>query len=133
MFRQTNYGYLNFLKYSSHFLLILTISLTSCSSSDSNEEESINLAEICNDGIDNDNDGNVDCTDPDCTSDSLCEEICNDGIDNDGDGFIDCLDANCEDFQDCLIERCIDGEDNDGDGLIDCDDPDCDSNPNCIS
>ena len=41
----------------------------------------------CDDGIDNDNDGAVDCVDPDCWPDPVCvgggPEICNDGLDND--------------------------------------------------
>jgi len=56
------------------------------------------IVENCVDGIDNDNDGLVDCDDTqDCAQSSNCyvppqPEICDDGIDNDGDGLIDCLD-----------------------------------------
>ncbi|MDJ0806897.1 MAG: hypothetical protein QNJ78_08710, partial [Gammaproteobacteria bacterium] len=56
--------------------------------------------EICDDAIDNDEDGLIDCADTDdCNEDPFCEEppleteICDDGIDNDGDGLIDCLDS----------------------------------------
>ena len=55
-------------------------------------------AEICNDGIDNDGDGDTDCADSDCAGDPACApaaEICNDGIDNDGDGDTDCADSDC--------------------------------------
>ncbi|MBT1703273.1 gliding motility-associated C-terminal domain-containing protein [Chryseosolibacter indicus] len=45
----------------------------------------------CNDNLDNDGDGLVDCRD--CPG-KVCE-VCNDGIDNDGDGFIDCYDKEC--------------------------------------
>ena len=65
--------------------------------------------ENCVDGLDNDEDGLVDCDDPDCDTDPECQaptleeqpflveqpvliEICSDGIDNDGDGKIDCKD-----------------------------------------
>ncbi len=53
--------------------------------------------EICDDGIDNDEDGRTDCADQkDCGKDPACSasggEICNDGIDNDGDGKVDCAD-----------------------------------------
>jgi hypothetical protein len=53
--------------------------------------------EVCDDGIDNDGDGKIDCADQkDCGKDPVCggspPEICDDGIDNDGDGKIDCAD-----------------------------------------
>jgi hypothetical protein len=47
-------------------------------------------AEICNDGIDNDNDGLIDQADPDCN-----ERLCADGIDNNGNGLTDCDDPAC--------------------------------------
>lgn len=113
-------------------IVIFQLSLFSCNSENSNDsQEMTTIQEVCNDSIDNDGDGLIDCQDSDCIASANCQEICNDGIDNDGDGFTDCEDLECEDFMDCLIERCIDGIDNDGDGLIDCDDPDCDTNPNC--
>ncbi|PHN08383.1 M43 family zinc metalloprotease [Flavilitoribacter nigricans] len=61
-------------------------------------------------------------------------ELCNDGLDNDGDGLVDCDDPDCDTDPFCQPvepEICDDGIDNDGDGLIDCDDPDCGSAPNC--
>ncbi|MEZ4241732.1 MAG: M4 family metallopeptidase [Myxococcota bacterium] len=53
--------------------------------------------EVCDDGIDNDGDGAVDCADSDCATDPACvvPEVCDDGIDNDGDGAIDCDDLDC--------------------------------------
>jgi len=58
------------------------------------EEDSV---ELCEDGIDNDEDGLIDCEDSGCST--LCAEdnsiTCNDGIDNDGDGLIDCEDEEC--------------------------------------
>lgn len=33
-------------------------------------------AELCADGVDNDRDGRVDCTDPDCAEDPACEGVC---------------------------------------------------------
>ena len=53
------------------------------------------VAEICDDGIDNDGDSFVDCIDFDCSDDPACEEICDNGIDDDGDGDVDCGDADC--------------------------------------
>ena len=61
--------------------------------------------EICDNNQDEDNDGLLDCDDPDCAMDPVCmESVCTDGVDN-----------------------------NNGDNLIDCDDPDCASNLCCSS
>ena len=56
--------------------------------------------EECNDGIDNDGDGLIDCNDPDCQFPPAIEQGCNcaDGVDNDGDGKIDSLDPKCASF-----------------------------------
>ncbi len=45
---------------------------------------------VCDDGLDEDCDGLVDCVDPDCCGDLACD----DGIDDDGDGFAGC---DCDD------------------------------------
>ncbi len=61
-------------------------------------------------------------------------EICDDGVDNDGDGQVDCDDPDCDQFPDCFggNEDCFNGIDDDGDGLIDCDDViDCQAAPGC--
>ncbi|MBI2897922.1 MAG: hypothetical protein HYY06_30465 [Deltaproteobacteria bacterium] len=56
--------------------------------------------EVCDDVLDNDGDGSVDCADPDCELDPACgvsgDEICDDGTDNDGDGRVDCDDSECD-------------------------------------
>jgi len=68
--------------------------------------------EICDDNIDNDNDGDVDCNDSDCDTQASCDdeenttpeetqEICTNGIDDDGDGYIDCIDWDCNDDAFC--------------------------------
>jgi large repetitive protein len=49
--------------------------------------------EICNNNLDDDGDGLVDCLDGECGS-KVCE-ICDNGIDDDGDYFIDCYDKEC--------------------------------------
>ena len=49
--------------------------------------------EICGDGVDNDNDGVIDCLDDSCFSSALCAEVCDDGVDNNGNGDIDCVDG----------------------------------------
>jgi len=98
-------------------------------------ENSINL---CTDGLDNDNDGLVDCADEDCQALEICNErsfvACNDLFDNDGDGLIDCNDPDCFVFNICFEqdEICNDGIDNDRDGLIDCLDDSCASSTSCM-
>jgi hypothetical protein len=54
------------------------------------------------------------------------EVLCDDGVDNDGDGLVDCADGNCQ-FAVTIEKgcRCYDTVDNDGDGKIDKADPDC--------
>jgi hypothetical protein len=93
-------------------------------------------APVCNDGIDNDGDGETDFpNDPGCASEvdnaeTDSETECDDGIDNDGDGFIDFpSDPGCGSLVDNLEDpACDDWIDNDGDGLIDFpDDPSCDA------
>ncbi len=91
----------------------------------------------CSDGVDNDVDGAIDCSDADCATDPACspmETNCSDGIDNDGDTAIDCDDSDCSIDPACLpIETdCSDGIDNDGDTTIDCDDSDCSTDPACL-
>jgi hypothetical protein len=119
--------------------------------------DAIQFEAECNDGLDNDLDGQADCDDSDCTEFELCDGAtpvpngesdangeCSDGLDNDSDGLADCADADCNgdtpgttQSADCipvdvpggLEETCSDGEDNDADGLTDCDDPDCEGEP----
>ncbi|MDA3863742.1 MAG: hypothetical protein PF689_07725 [Deltaproteobacteria bacterium] len=81
--------------------------------------------ENCTDGFDNDNDGLVDCEDPDCIDLPVClEEICDNNLDDNGDGKIDCEDPDCELF--CAPpEQCDNNTDDDLDGKIDCSDFDC--------
>ncbi len=95
----------------------------------------------CGDGIDNDGDGRIDRSDPDCRSalDDAEAAECNDGIDNDGNGLIDvwdpqCLvrEQSCEGLIRCPPRRphaCDDGWDNEGDGLVDLADPECQGKP----
>lgn len=67
---------------------------------------------VCDDGVDNDGDGNTDCDDPDCADASVCAdttEICDDGIDNDGDGAIDCADIQCQSDPACMTAESDNG------------------------
>ena len=112
--------------------------------------------ETCDNGVDDDCDGKIDCADPDCSSRIHCQpELC-DGVDNNGNGIIDegfecklgttnicqttcgsigmvtCT-ANCS-WSACQppVENCFNGIDDDCDGKIDCADPDCANFPSCI-
>lgn len=77
--------------------VVLGFSLISCSSDDKKPK-----VEICNNGIDDDGDGFVDCEDFDCLGSIYCAvEICDNGIDDDGDGFVDCEDLDCANFPGC--------------------------------
>jgi hypothetical protein len=87
---------------------------------------------LCYDGLDDDNDGFIDCADPDCTGIGGCEETdCTDGLDDEGDGLIDCADPDCTGVGACIESNCTDGLDDEGDGLIDCDDDECEGEIGC--
>jgi hypothetical protein len=59
-------------------------------------------------------------------------EVCDDGFDNDADGDEDCFDSDCAGDPACNFEwDCSDGFDNDADGLADCNDSDCFGEPGC--
>ena len=63
--------------------------------------------EICGDGLDNDDNGAVDCDDNACAEESACQpddEICDDGLDNDENGAIDCADPVCAEADACAGE-----------------------------
>ncbi|MSP90266.1 MAG: hypothetical protein EXR79_00435 [Myxococcales bacterium] len=98
--------------------------------------------QACDDGIDNDQDGLIDCMDVDCrVASTLCGErvplyrnfqpenapdTCHDQVDNDDDGLFDCGDRSCSDVPEtcCRVEfsdrLCSDGIDNDSNGYTDC-------------
>ena len=104
----------------------------------------------CNDGKDNDGDGQTDMADNGCAKstdnsevphDVLCTSLshvfertpqCQDGADNDGDGATDMADFSCsstlDDDETNLKPQCDDGADNDGDGAIDLLDFSCSNN-----
>lgn len=105
--------------------------------------------EVCNDGKDNDCNGDSDCADATCTGAPNCgcdtqERSCSDGVDDDCDGDTDCADIECDarvcgtNGLTCLSgscacptgtveSACTDGVDDDCDGDIDCADADCDT------
>lgn len=128
----------------------LAILLAGCSGSSGNRVDqegnttNSNPA-ACEDGIDNDGDGQTDFpNDPGCLAAIDNDETdppapaCSDGQDNDRDGFTDfpadpgCLDGDDVDETDPPPAACADGQDNDGDGFIDFgtgpgNDPGCES------
>jgi hypothetical protein len=55
------------------------------------------LSEICDNGTDDEGDGQTDCDDLDCASDPNCvpTEDCDNFVDDDGDGALDCSDTDC--------------------------------------
>lgn len=113
--------------------------------------------EICDNELDDDENGLVDCDDPACEGVEVCwtgdpdcfprPELCDDMIDNDGDGQTDCADLCCAAYcfnRDCPMceygvpfeppdheTSCVDGLDEDCDGQADCCDPDCVDDPSC--
>ena len=98
---------------------------------------------VCDDSVDNDCNGFLDCEDFACRGADACptgpveasNPACANGVDDDGNGFTDCDDFNCQEPQMDLMllvcagevsnAACSDGTDNDGDGMTDCADPDC--------
>lgn len=90
-------------------------------------------AEVCDNTLDDDRDGYVDCLDPDCDTFAACHEAnCTNGLDDDHDGTIDCADSDCATNAVCDESmHCTDHIDNDRDGVTDCDDSNCTSNAAC--
>ncbi|MFT5359752.1 MAG: hypothetical protein ACI88L_000212 [Candidatus Paceibacteria bacterium] len=106
---------------------------------DSNGNVEWRSSKECDDGIDNDGDGDTDYDDTNCsvvngTSESSPVAQCNDGIDNDGNGFADYggytiggtffdADPGCSGPEDMfemeILPQCSDLIDNDGDGYTD--------------
>jgi subtilisin-like proprotein convertase family protein len=90
---------------------------------------------VCDDGVDDDADGQIDCADSDCGNVLLCiEAACDNGVDDDGDTHADCADPDCDGVPPCELGTeltCTDGEDNDADGQLDCADVDCDGVEGC--
>jgi len=77
--------------------------------------------EDCDNGLDDDSDGNADCADSDCASEPLCQ--CD--LDNDGYSAISCGGSDCDDADDRVHPNAVDvpydGVDDDCDGADLCD------------
>ena len=113
--------------------------------------ESTCTPEICNNGIDDNENGDVDCVDTDCMRDAACgypEFSCIDGIDNNRNGLTDCEESacinnlNCDADTDAILnaqDNCLyqinpAQEDHDFDERGDvCDDSPCGSNAFLVS
>lgn len=78
--------------------------------------------ELCDDKLDNNNDGKIDCDDADCPGTTWCpiEDVCDDAVDNDGDGLTNCADPDCAADPYCAHNNPF--ADMDGDGDVDMDD-----------
>jgi hypothetical protein len=102
------------------------------------------VAEMCGDGIDNDQNGYADCADSACTGVPGCincnmgsppvaeygTSLCTDGQDNDCDGLSDCEDDDCSASLENTTE-CCNGMDQNGNGIPDDFNCRCHSNADC--
>ncbi len=106
-------------------LLLMCFTLWGCPP----RENPSNIDERCDDGIDNNEDGKIDCEDAACAVFPTCtgSEHCYNSVDDDGDGKVDCEDEACAATFLCQpdIEDCANGRDDDQDGDIDCEDSAC--------
>ncbi len=86
----------------------------------------------CENGVDDDCDGAVDCADADCTSDAACSvEPCGDGACDSASGENACTcPADCGSPR-ATERKCSDHTDDDCDGAVDCADSDCASDAAC--
>lgn len=77
-------------------LLALLLSFA-CANDDDADDTVKELTEICDNGVDDDNDNFVDCDDFECECTVETNiEICDNNIDDDGDGFTDAEDSDCQ-------------------------------------
>ncbi|MBI5728996.1 MAG: hypothetical protein HY983_02000 [Candidatus Magasanikbacteria bacterium] len=88
--------------------------------------------EICDNGIDDNGNGLIDCGDTACAAAPVCQtqppEICNNGLDDNHNGKIDCADSACGGASYCQSlspEICNNRIDDDGNGQTDCADVAC--------
>ena len=100
--------------------------------------------EICDNKLDDDGNGKIDCEDAACAKGKQCggtAEICNNQKDDNGNGLTDCADPDCLLDSDCQSqpgtdddgEDCANGKDDNKDGLADCDDSLCMTDSACIT
>ena len=101
--------------------------------------------EICDNGIDDNCNGEIDCADPACAAATNCTcgaraENCRNGLDDNCNGLVDCVDPTCFADPACNCtgrtpgpEICNDHIDNDCNGKTDCQDPACAASPSCAT
>ena len=86
-------------------VLLLGFLFTACDDDDTNNKNNNNQTEICDNQVDDDGDGLIDCDDTeDCSDATVCQNVqedCTNGIDDDGDGLVDCDDDDCTDDASC--------------------------------
>ncbi len=58
-------------------------------------------------------------------------EMCDNGMDDNGDGQADCNDPLCGLAPGCVETSCTNGKDDNGDGQTDCQDQACEGSPDC--
>ncbi len=68
------------------------------------------IPEDCENGLDDDVDGEADCADSACHGAFNCFEVCDDGEDDNGDGSVDCADWSCRSHPTCLTWACAPAE-----------------------
>lgn len=124
-------------------LVLLTVE-ANATGEDAEVGVDVRRVESCDNGVDDDGDGDVDCRDDDCPFSnygeptSVCDErrscampspdtdCCANGVDDDEDGESDCVDQQCSGAPGCTPELvCDDGLDDDADLRVDCADADC--------
>ena len=92
------------------------------------------VGEVCDNGVDDNANGLIDCADSQCWPDPACAEVCDNHVDDDFDGLVDCADTiACATNAACRESICDDGLDDDGDGRTDCMDWDCAGSSGCTA
>jgi uncharacterized protein (TIGR03382 family) len=94
--------------------------------------------EVCDNGLDDDGNGKLDCNDPACAGNGCVPENCSNKIDDNHDGKIDCADPLCAGDSACNAgitvsetEICDNKIDDNLDGDVDCEDVQCKNTTYC--
>ena len=139
----------------SSFALVVFCSLCAASACDDSDKSKPDVLvpeeteELCQDAIDNDQNGKTDCEEETCKAFAVCapkkvaeetEALCTDNLDNDDNGLKDCQEDSCFWFTKChdaalenTYEKCHDSQDNDRNGKADCADVNCQNGGFCTN